>query len=92
MRRKPAPPAQSLLAPDELHLLLPKHKLGRILNDPMGGCENQELHHMVEVVLEVLVPKSAVINDLVVPHGVGIFTDALPPWIQQSVRKVVSPH
>ena len=83
------------LDPNELYLLLPYHKLGRVLGGPMGGCENQELNHMVEVVWELLIPKSTVINasesplqllyDLVIPYALSL-------WIHQNVRKVVSPH
>ena len=44
------------------NLLLHEHEIGGDLGDPMGGCEDQELHHKLKVVYELLVPQSAVID------------------------------
>ena len=76
-----------------LNLLLPKHELCGVLDDPMGGCKVQELNHVVEVVSKLLVAQSTVIDtpdpalqllhDLIIPHSVGISTDALPLWVHQ---------
>ena len=61
----------------------------------MGGGEDQELNHMMEVVPELLVQHSIVINasdpplqllhDLVISHGVHISTDTLPLWVMEVV-------